>query len=140
MGARGPARKPTELLKKEGSWRGKAREKEGEVTPLPALLPPEPDWEEGPALEAWRKWAPGLVALGVLTEMDWPAFESMCQLHAVKIEAHSHVYNDPRAMSAYLRAEQQLRQCMREFGMTPSARSGLSIGTKKQASGLQKVT
>ena len=140
MGARGPARTPTELLKKEGSWRGAARDKEGELTPPPALLPPEPDWEDGPALDAWRKWAPGLVSLGVLTEMDWPAFESMCQLHAVKAEAHKHVYTDQRAMSAYLRAEQQLRQCMREFGMTPSARSGLSIGAKKKAKPNLRVT
>ena len=91
------------------------------------------------AAKFWRRYAPMLAGLGVLTEADMPAFRMMAEHFAMaidaaeKIEATGLLVTDSRGD---LR-KNPLAQVMRdnsaafrmyavEFGMTPSSRSRLT--------------
>ncbi len=75
MGKRGPKPAATDLKVLSGTYRAD-RDKE---TPKPAPLMPEPpEWLPDGAKDIYRKQAPGLVRLGVLTAIDADEFGRLC--------------------------------------------------------------
>lgn len=141
----GPKRKPIALREREG---GTAKKGAVSHRPLPARveLARQVFDEEPPAdlpVEArtfWRTVIVGLIRIGMITEADRPAVETMCEHYAMmksarrlldrqgyttlgstgQLVAHPahRIFND---------ASTQFIRYATEFGLTPSARVGLGL-------------
>jgi P27 family predicted phage terminase small subunit len=135
---RGRKPKPTALRILEGN-----REKRpiSQDEPQPDVgLPPAPDDLKGEALEEWNSRGPRLVALGVLTELDIPAFYAYCDAWGRYQEAKAQIaklgevvrspsgYPIPNPYRAIAnRAVKQCKEFWLEFGMTPSSRTRIHV-------------
>lgn len=140
MGARGPKPKPTALRILEGNPSHR---------PLPKNEPkPESDkvrcpaWLAADAKKEWRRLAPSLIAMGLLTNSDVQAFAAYCESYAAWKEAsqylheHGSVFEMP---SGYMAKAPQvsiaqtnltlMKQFAGEFGLTPSSRTRIMAGT-----------
>lgn len=140
MGARGPAGKPTELRKLQGNP-GKRALPKGEARPgVRGRVPGAPRWLGEEARREWRRIAPGLHRAGLLTEIDGVALGMLCEALAVYHEAKKAVavgglvvvsdkgnsYQNP-ALGLMNSARADVLRYAREFGMTPAARSRISL-------------
>jgi len=146
MGKRGPKPTPTKLLKLRGSWRGKRNPREPEPA---AGVPDRPTWLTDEALQVWDQVAPDLLRLGVLTRIDGNALARYCQHFARYLAAEREVSEtgttvektsasgEPAgvAENPAVRQAERLSHLMlrfeQEFGLTPSARSGIHVEPKK---------
>lgn len=135
---------PTAILKARGSWLAKAREGKGEPKP-PKGKVVMPDWMTGHAEAAWRKYQPICERMGVLTVADQDAFVIMCaaigesewayeKLSLATVNGHlapelEVMTIDKRTkMGNYaLKQASMAGRFMSWFGLTPSARAGLSV-------------
>lgn len=134
MGQRGPAPQPTAiraLRGNPGKRAGNARE------PRPAVRAPScPRHLSTRARAEWRRVAPMLVQLRVLTEADRAALAAYCVSWARWVDAEEQVArlgtvvktaNGNLIQNPYLsianRALMDMAKLAREFGMTPSSRS-----------------
>lgn len=142
MGKRGPAPTPTAMLELRGSWR--ARRNPREPRPDPAA-PPCPDWLDEQAREMWTRTAPLLSAAGILTMADANVLARYCRLWSRWrraedfIEQYGNTYpiKDDSGAVRYLaqfpevgiagKLAQQLTRLEQELGLTPSARSRVSV-------------
>jgi P27 family predicted phage terminase small subunit len=103
----------------------------------------------------WRKYAPRLYRLGLLTELDLPPFKRYCELfseyrakkqliaekgeyypiYATPTKAESKANAKPRlaklAITPYARQlpgiRDELLRLEKDFGMTPASRSGIEV-------------
>lgn len=147
MGKRGPKPSPTALLKLRGSWRGETRE--GEPVP-PVVEVAAPSWLSDKAASHWPGICSMLAGLGLMAEVYSPALALMVDALADYI-AHSEVAKvEPAVLTspagvAYInpiytlkeRAWDRVLKIVREFGMTPSAISGVkSAKDEKPKTGL----
>ena len=132
--------KPTALKKLAGNP-GRRPLNELEPKPGPAdpkvprgKLPPE-------AQKLWKDLAPKLAALGVLTDVDLPAFEMLCIHYALARDAFKLVNElgmfvkdrdgQPRknpALQLYRDNSMAFKAYLLEFGLTPSSRSKIEAG------------
>jgi P27 family predicted phage terminase small subunit len=136
MQTRGRKPKPTALKLLEGD-RGKGRRPLNKNEPIP----PEgaikcPSWLLPEAKKEWKRLAPALEAMRVLTVADLSAFEGYCQAYARWREAeefitqHGSIFKTP---SGYVQqvpqvsiAQQNLKimqSFCSEFGLTPASRA-----------------
>jgi P27 family predicted phage terminase small subunit len=145
MGDRGPAPEPTALrvLKGGKAHKGEPQPADGEVVP-PAWLT-----RDG-ALDEWHRLAPDLIAKKVLTFWDVQAFAEYCDAVATVAEAaealadEGYVVDRPvfdrngkktgtrKVPSEWVQIQSRAlevsaRRAAR-FGLTPSDRSGVSVG------------
>lgn len=140
MGARGPAAKPTELRKLQGNP-GKRALPKGEPRPgVKGRVPSAPRWLGEGAKGEWRKIAGALHGLGLLTEIDGVALAMMCEAltlyHQAKqamgeeglivVSDKGNSYQHP-ALGIMNSARADVLKWAREFGMTPAARSRISL-------------
>jgi P27 family predicted phage terminase small subunit len=142
MGHRGPAPTPTAILQRRGSWH--ANRRSGEPI-LPAMPPPKPS-ELGPvAAQVWDTYEPILLHMGVLTEADGIAFQVLCETYEAWWNAYNFcrhhkvrkaVYDRSGQVVKYVthpklkereRMTEQLTRILREFGLTPSARTAIKV-------------
>lgn len=147
MGTRGPSPTPTPVLELRGSWRAGTRANE----PKPEKTRPKaPKWLEPEARQAFLYLSRHLDALGVLTRLDQNALARYATLWSRyrKAEAflakHGDTYvvhgkpgpNGEKGqpiLKSYpqwrhaLALAQELVRLEREFGLTPSARTRLSV-------------
>lgn len=141
MGARGPAPTPTNILEKRGSWRSKRNPAE----PKPPVVRPRcPTWLHPMAKTAYRVLARQLEELNVITKLDRLALARYCQIFArwriaeADIDKNGSVYvtvdkagNKFEHLRVFVKIAAQLADQLgrleREFGLTPSARSRLTI-------------
>jgi P27 family predicted phage terminase small subunit len=127
--------KPTALKKLAGNP-GKRPLNENEPKPDRAniKLPRGRLPKEGQRI--WKLLAPKMVELGILTEIDLPAFEMMCIHYALAREAMEEIIErgmliedrdkQPRknpAYQLYRENSNAFKQYLAEFGLTPSSRS-----------------
>ena len=138
MVAPGRKPKPTELKILEGNP-GKRALPAGEPKPQP-VAPTMPRGLPPLARKFWREHAPKLEALGILTEVDGPAF-AMAALHYALAREAAQAIKDEGLVGVDingLKRKHPLLQVLRdnsgafrqwcaEFGLTPSSRSRLSI-------------
>lgn len=108
---------------------------EPKPTPLENVQPP--DWLDAEAQAEWRRLAPMLERLGVLTESDVDAFAAYCESWATwktatqKIRQFGMVIkgkdSDLPVVSPYVKIANHslghMRSFLTEFGMTPSSRA-----------------
>lgn len=140
MGARGPAPKPTALKVLQGNP-GKRPLNEREPRPATTdRTPGAPRWLGEGAKRQWRRIAPGLYAVGLLTEVDVTALGMLCEALAQYFEARSQVdmegmvvesdkgnrYQHP-ALGVMKSSRQEIMKWAVQFGMTPSARSRITV-------------
>lgn len=138
MGARGPAPKPTRIRELEGNP-GKRPLNRREPQPT-GRMPSAPRWMSLEAKRQWRKLAPRLHAAGLLTEVDGLGLAMLCEAvgqyvegkeivereGAIAVSDQGNVYQHP-AVGLMKSARGEVLKWAREFGMTPSARSRISL-------------
>jgi len=135
--------KPTELKLIDGNP-GKRPLPKNEPKPEP-IAPKCPTWLHKDAKKEWKRIAPQLEKLGLLTQVDMAALAGYCESWAQYkraiefIHKHGEVYpiKDDEGRVKYLqqvpqvsianKALQQVRAFCAEFGMTPSARGRMSV-------------
>lgn len=143
MGQRGPAPLPTAVKRLHGERPVNLDE------PIPAHRAVQPpDWLNPEALQVWHQLADDLVAKGVLTPWDADTFAILCDAvaqyrQASKFVAAAGVLIKGRRDNAIKNPAMQLardtaatvRAYAREFGLTPSARSGIAIDGEADSDG-----
>ena len=141
MAVRGRKPKPTALKVLEGNP-GKRPLNKREPAP-PKENVKCPSWLEPEAKKEWKRLAPSLEAMGVLTSADITSFAGYCQAYARWKEAeefiskHGSIFQTP---SGYVQqvpqvsiAQQNLKimqSFCSEFGLTPATRSRIVTGTE----------
>ena len=134
MATRGRKPKPTALKVLEGNP-GKRPLNENEPIPPKGSIKC-PSWLLPEAKKEWKRLAPSLEAMGVLTMADLTAFEGYCQAYARWREAedfltqHGSIFKTP---SGYVQQVPQvsiaqtylkiMNKFAEQFGLTPSSRS-----------------
>ena len=138
MGRRGPTPKPAHLKALEGNP-GKRPLKGNDAKPR-SVAPDCPDWLAAEAKAEWKRLAPELERLGLLTILDRAAFSCYCQSYAHWVQAQR-VLREQGMMyvTAAGRARERpevaiagsslklMRAFAVEFGLTPSSRSRFSF-------------
>jgi P27 family predicted phage terminase small subunit len=114
-----------------------------EPEPEPLVECPEPpDYLSAYASEEWRRVAPQLLQLGLLTELDIPMLGVYCASYdrwrsVVEVIARERIAETSalgKRLAAIRRAAaEQMVRLAGEFGMTPLARSRLTGGLGRQA-------
>ena len=141
MGTTGPTPKPTALKVLQGNP-GKRALPKGEPKPAAGRLPSAPRWLSDEAKREWKRLAPRLHAVGLLTEVDGLALAMLCEAFAQYMAAKTVVdsegmllvsekgnsYQHPAA-GLMTQARGELMKWAREFGMTPSARTRIVVDT-----------
>ena len=142
MGIRGPAPKPTAVKILQGKP-GHRPLPANEPKPDSGRLPSAPRWLSDEAKREWKRIAPRLHAVGLLTEVDGLALAMLCEAFAQYMAAKTVVdseglllmsdkgnsYQHPAA-GLMTQARGELMKWAREFGMTPSARTRIVVDTE----------
>lgn len=136
MGKRGPAKKPTQLRVLEGN-RGHQKKNKKEPSPDPKI-PTCPKQLGRSAKAEWRRVAPAMYKLGLLTQVDRAAMAAYCDAYGRWIDAQTEIkehgtiiesQNGFPIQSPYLNvasgAWKQMLAALREFGMTPASRASI---------------
>ena len=149
MGRRGPPPKPTRLKLLAGNP-GKRRLNRREPQP-PSDAPRCPKWLSPQAKSVWKRVAPVLKRMGVLTQVDGDALAGYCQTFARWKAAeeflvqHGDVYpvRDAGGRVKFMQQFPQvsiarnllqlLKGFQQELGMTPSARSRIELPEETEA-------
>lgn len=139
----GPPRKPT-LLRIVGGNAAKRPLNKREPQPR-RVVPPAPNHLSDEAKVAWARFAPVLAGMGVLTEADTFALERVCEVYVEVRQLQEALRR--RGARSYLTvtegggkmvrafpevamladADRRFRGWLAEFGLTPAARSKVSI-------------
>ena len=130
MATKGRKPLPTALKVLEGD-RGKGRRPINKDEPTPPQNNIKcPDWLMPEAKKEWKRLAPSLIAMGILTDHDMEAFAGYCQ--AEFLSQHGTIFKTP---SGYVQqvpqvsiAQQNLKimqSFCAEFGLTPASRARL---------------
>jgi P27 family predicted phage terminase small subunit len=148
VGKRGPKPQPTALKELRGNP-GKRALPPREPKPK-GKLPACPKHLEGEARKAWQAFAKQLTDSGIATALDATALEMLCASYALYVEAMQQVlafgpvwmekgaskipkfvYSPHWAVKN--REWKNVLSILREFGMTPSSRSGVQAVPSESA-------
>ena len=134
----GPPPKPTRLKLIEGN-RGKKKLNTKEPKPQPTT-PPRPYWLDGVAKRFWSRYVPILSRLGLFTEVDGVAMTLLAQAFSEyrgcleTVQAEGRTFTTPLGYIAVRpevgmlrKARKDIESLLAHFGMTPAARSRLSV-------------
>ncbi|MED1792897.1 phage terminase small subunit P27 family [Brevibacillus nitrificans] len=157
MGARGPRPEPTNLKVLKGNP-GKRPLNESEPKPkAPNGLPDPPPYLDSVAKKEWKRLAPELIRLGLLTIADLTAFETYCLAYGRLVAATKtlkksksmfYEYTNksgatnfvPRPEIAVIQKESLvIKAFCAEFGLSPAARTRMEAPTILPASGASQM-
>jgi P27 family predicted phage terminase small subunit len=143
MGLRGAAPKPTVIEVAEG--RPGKRPLNGNEPDFDHVIPECPEHLNDEARKKWDQLAPILHRARLLTEGDQIALANLCQAYATMANAQrmlnktSIVFTTPSGyiqqsplFSVITTSMELINKLCREFGLTPSARSRLSVGNAEK--------
>jgi P27 family predicted phage terminase small subunit len=155
MGKRGPRKEPTILKIAKGNPGKRPLNESEPKPPSDAILPP--DWVTGVSLEKWNDVVPKLTGMGVMTNADIDTIARYCTMHeqfvkyleqvrrgldvlVIRDDAGKVKYmqSTPAATMLSKLAASMLR-IEQEFGLTPSARSGISASQEKPRDDLEDL-
>lgn len=145
MAKPGPKRKPKEILKLSGTWRGKQRGDEPKAESATKLKCPA--WLKPKGKTAWRKVVKQMAIMGILTMADENLIARYAQTWANWRDADAFIadkgvgypiYKDGKVVSVHkyphtAYANQLLSELTRMeslMGMSPSARASLAVDNK----------
>jgi P27 family predicted phage terminase small subunit len=131
---RGRKALPKNVHKLHGSFR---EDRHGGGIQVAAVLPEPPERLPEVGQEEWRRIAPELHKVGLLSNLDLTALEMYCRLFCRWLAAEKELEGDDslvmktktgyQAQSAYLNIAnaciKQMQSIMGEFGMTPATRA-----------------
>lgn len=150
MATRGRPRKPTAIKLLDGTFRQDRHGAELTTEPL-SELPKAPASLGKSGKKHWKDDGKRLLSLGVLTVSDLSALESYCAAYdevdhcnAILEQQGEYSMRDNGTMAAHPaiarrdRALDRVRAYQREFGMTPSSRSGVNVTAKKEGGGVMR--
>lgn len=152
MGQRGPRKTPAEVKKARGTYRAD-RDAEVDFKPpagQPADPPPKPEGLHELASKEWDRLTPLLMEKGLLTPADWIAWQLGFAAYDTWLVASDQIRTDAAAagegrgagmivwtekgypvqhpmVAIAGKAWATVLKFCREFGLTPSARSGLNL-------------
>jgi len=136
----GRKRKPIEQLKREGNYKAcRHRGPELEANELPV-----PEDMEGVVADTWKELSPVLASMGILTKADGLALRMLCESFSYYAEAcetvkekgayskqvnknGSEYISEHPAVKARSRYWKEVESIAKQFGLTPSARTGLHV-------------
>ena len=131
-------KKPTALRVLEGNP-GKRPLPQNEPRPAP-IMPDCPTWFDAEAKKFWATYGPKLHAIGLLTEVDGPAFSAICERYSLYVRCVKRLKSKGLIMKTESGYEQQrpevsiaknaladVKSFLTEFGMTPAARSRIDL-------------
>lgn len=152
-------KKPTQLKSLTGNP-GKRPLADNEPKPK-AIIPKIPKELDKVAVKAWKRLAPTLHKLGLLTEIDGDSFGNLCQIRSrlVKIneelkkknslveietiEVSKDITIERERISNYVKLEQKYYQLFRlyaaDFGLSPRGRTGLVVSGEKEISDFENL-
>ena len=148
MGRRGPPPTPTRLRMLRGNP-GKRPVNQSEPEPRKDT-PRCPVWLSDEAKKVWRRMVPELKRMSILTVVDGDALAAYCQTYArwkgaeEFLAKHGEVYSlrDDNGRIKYMQPFPQvsiarhnlqlLKSYQQEFGLTPSARTRIDVGTPER--------
>lgn len=130
--------KPTNLKILEGNP-GKRPLPENEPKPAP-ILPDPPTFLDAEAKKFWNEYGHKLHRLGLMTEIDGPAFAAVCQRYSLWVRCEKRLKSKGLIMKTETGYEQQrpevsiaknaladVKAFLTEFGMTPASRSKIDL-------------
>lgn len=123
---------------------GKRPLPKGEPQPTPGV-PTRPEWLSAEAKREWRRVAPELARLGLLTKVDRALLAAYCECWAQYVAAVKDIrkhgttfttdkgYEGPRpAVGIAAKMIEKMGQLSAKFGFTPSDRAKLAMPEPKQ--------
>lgn len=153
MGRRGPKKTPAAVKRDRGTYRA---DRDAGVE-LAGKEPVMPEFLSDEAQKLWKELAPQLVRENLLTPIDGLVFALLCDTYATFLqcgewiggdverlftrsvtidkngdEHDGSVYQHP-IVAVWHKSRGDLVRIAREFGMTPSARSGMRLGSNDEA-------
>ena len=149
MGKRGPAPRPSKVLKLIGSGLPGTR------TELPASgkRPPCPSWLSREGKAEWKRIVPKLEELGIIDEVDRASLATYCETwnqfyRAIKpIRKEGETFKTPAgyiqqhpAVAILNASRQALIKYAAQFGLTPSGRVGLAAKETEKKDSLTEFT
>ncbi len=118
---------------------------------VPSAPPPIPDWLDEDAVVEWRRIAPPLSLLGILTPVDMATLAAYCQAYSMWRKAELQVRADGltvRGTHGELKAHPLIRVCTSllteirrissEFGFSPASRAAMGRRTESEETGSEK--
>lgn len=144
MGRRGPRAEPSVIRLARGNP-GKRAVRSTEPRPAAGTVSP-PEWLTGVSLEKWHELVPLLSDMRVLTPADVGALARYCLFHEQMLKYADmcrrgldiSIGRDDQGRVKYLqvgpaatllhKASSEMLRLEQEFGLTPSARSGIDAG------------
>jgi P27 family predicted phage terminase small subunit len=145
----GPKPKPTAIRELEGDRPD--RFPEAEPTPPPGVPDPPATLSKAARVE-WIRFGPTLVAMGVLTQADAPAFGIYCEAHADYYRASAKIKKQGEVAatgaggmklhplaSVRDRAQKTMLRVLAEFGCTPSSRSRVTAAPSTEVDPLDEM-
>jgi len=142
MGRRGPAPKPVSLKVLAGNPGNRPLPETRSMTVSKARCP---TWLSPGAKSEWRRIAPELERMGLLTALDRAAFAAYCESYAQWVACtrflheHGSHYLTPKSqlrewpqVEMAKQAGQTMRAFAGEFGLTPTSRLRLNIEGPEQ--------
>lgn len=148
MGKRGPKPEPTVLKIAKGNPGKRAINKREPKPPSDGIEPPE--YLAGKSLEKWHEVVPQLKMMGVMTDADVEVIARYCTMHEqwlkyldqVRRGLDVLVIRDESGKVKYMQSTPAATMLMKlatsmlrieqEFGLTPSARTGIVAQTNDQ--------
>jgi len=139
----GRRNKPTQQ-KNLGGNPGKRSPNKAEPKPKVSGVPNPPAYLGRFGTALWKDYAPKLVTLGILSEIDTRAWEVLCHAYgrmrqaAADVKRHGRVYTKDGVvrMRPEVRIEaearKEFRQYCAEFGLTPASRSRVAASLGEQ--------
>jgi len=142
MGKRGPRKEPTILKIAKGNPGKRPLNKSEPKPPSDDITPPE--WLTGVAREKWDNVVPKLLGMGVMTNADVDTIARYCTMHeqflkyldqcrqgldvlVIRDQSGNVKYTQTApAATMMMKLAVSMLRIEQEFGLTPSARSGLS--------------
>ncbi len=140
---RGRKPKPTAIKRLEGNPGKRPLNKNEPQPPVPESVPRAPRHLNHEAKREWRRMIKVLMGLGLYTDVDRAALAMYCQAWGrwvvaerrlaeegeVLLTATGYHYQNPWRSEAN-KAQELMRKLISEFGLSPSARSRLSVPEK----------
>ena len=139
MGSRGPKKEPVRISEMKDSWRAKARKKEPKFN---SGIPECPSCLDDTAKKEWMRIISILRSAGksFINESDMAALSSYCQAWSQFVKANQELkkcpliqynaYGNPMKnplISIINDARTAILRFSHEYGLTPSARAGITI-------------
>ena len=153
MGKRGPRPEPTIIKMAKGNPGKRPLNKSEPKPPSDDITPPE--WVTGVSLEKWAEVVPKLVGMGVMTNADIDTIARYCTMHEQYVKYLAQVrrgldvlvIRDDKGKVKYMQSTPaatmltklavSMLRIEQEFGLTPSARTGIATTQSKPQDDLE---